>query len=113
MFSICQSIAYAYSALSRFAEAERDSSSGLLLQPNHVKALYRRGIARKQLGKLTEARADLTLALGLSPQDSGIKAELDAVRLEEAQQQSIPKVSCPIHYRDFPFPLAVSVHQFH
>ncbi|KAJ2963028.1 hypothetical protein NQZ79_g2012 [Umbelopsis isabellina] len=77
--------------LSRYAEAERDSSSGLLLQPNHVKALYRRGIARKQLGKLAEARADLTLALSLSPQDSGIKAELDAVSLAEEQRQSIPE----------------------
>ncbi|KAG2186118.1 hypothetical protein INT43_002556 [Umbelopsis isabellina] len=83
--------AMAYLKLEKFAEAERDSSSGLLLQPNHVKALYRRGIARKQLGKLTEARADLTLALDLSPQDSGIKAELDAVKLAEEQQQSIPE----------------------
>jgi regulator of sirC expression with transglutaminase-like and TPR domain len=89
--------------LSRYAEAERDSSSGLSLQPNHVKALYRRGIARRQLDKLAEARADLTLSLSLSPQDSSIKAELEAVRLAEQQRQAIPKVSCPIHYRDFPF----------
>ncbi|CAM0135120.1 Palmitoyl-protein thioesterase 1 [Umbelopsis sp. WA50703] len=83
--------AMAYLKLEKYAEAERDSSSGLSLQPNHVKALYRRGIARRQLDKLAEARADLTLSLSLSPQDSSIKAELEAVRLAEQQRQAIPK----------------------
>ncbi|GAB5587364.1 hypothetical protein Unana1_02264 [Umbelopsis nana] len=73
--------AMAYLKVERFVEAERDSSSALLLQPKHVKALFRRGMARRQLGKLAEAKADLEESLSLASDNGTIKAELDAVTL--------------------------------
>ncbi|KAH8547883.1 hypothetical protein BGW37DRAFT_509078 [Umbelopsis sp. PMI_123] len=75
--------AMAYLKSERFVEAERDSTIGLKLQPQHVKALFRRGMARRQLGKLAEARADLEQALQLSMDNGIIKAELDAVILAQ------------------------------
>lgn len=52
-----------------------------MLQPKHVKALFRRGMARRQLGKLAEAKADLEESLSLASDNGTIKAELDAVTL--------------------------------
>jgi Flp pilus assembly protein TadD len=40
----------------RFLEAEKDCTRGLQLQPKNVKALWRRGIALRELGRINEAR---------------------------------------------------------
>jgi Flp pilus assembly protein TadD len=82
----------------RYAEAETDSHSGLLLDPKHVKGLYRRGIARRHLGKLEEARADLELLLDLSPNDPSIQAELNAVIKAEQLQAKV----CWIYFTPLP-----------
>lgn len=42
-----------------FLEAEKDCSRGLQLQPKNVKALWRRGIALRELGRMNEARKGL------------------------------------------------------
>lgn len=39
-----------------FVDAEKDCNSGLELQPDNVKALWRRGIAKRELGRTEEAR---------------------------------------------------------
>lgn len=46
----------AYIKVKNFVDAEKDCSSGLDLQPNNVKALWRRGMARRELGRTEEAR---------------------------------------------------------
>lgn len=39
-----------------FLEAEKDCTRGIQLQPKNVKALWRRGIALRELGRVNEAR---------------------------------------------------------
>lgn len=45
-----------YDESNRYLEAEQDCTRGLNLHPTNVKALWRRGIARRALGRVTEAR---------------------------------------------------------
>jgi len=59
--------AFAYSKLRRWEDAERDSSSSLTLRPQNVKALYRRAVARTELGKVSAALQDVNAALQLHP----------------------------------------------
>jgi Flp pilus assembly protein TadD len=40
----------------RFLEAEKDCTRGIELQPKNVKALWRRGIALRELGRISEAK---------------------------------------------------------
>jgi hypothetical protein len=39
-----------------FLEAEKDCTRGIQLQPKNVKALWRRGIALRELGRISEAK---------------------------------------------------------
>lgn len=45
-------------------------------EPNNVKALYRRGIARNNLGSSDEALVDLKRALELEPSNASVKLEM-------------------------------------
>lgn len=48
----------------RFAEAERDASKSLALLPSgNPKALFRRGVARKGLGRLDDAKQGRSITL--------------------------------------------------
>lgn len=47
-------------------EAEKDCSRGIQLQPKNVKALWRRGIALRELGRINEARKGNILDFGRS-----------------------------------------------
>lgn len=69
-----------------------------------MKALFRRGMARRRLGKLAEARTDLEQALKLSTDNGTIKAELDAVILAQKNSQRQPNVSrlCGIASSHYP-----------
>ncbi|CAG8520259.1 34708_t:CDS:2 [Racocetra persica] len=67
--------AMAYLKLNKWVEAEDDCTKGLLLHPDNIKALWRRGIARRELGKLQDAKKDLDDALLLEPNDKAIKDE--------------------------------------
>ena len=60
--------------------AEQDCSTALLLDPSNIKALYRRGLARKELSKFSEAARDLS---DLLKQDQGnlvATKELESVK---------------------------------
>lgn len=99
-----------YLKLGKLREAERDASKSLQLQPaGNPKALFRRGLARKGLGKVDLARegpqpwslvftskhaltlvytcTDFVAALKEEPANSGIKTELDS--LAEANEKSL------------------------
>ena len=69
----------------RWKAAIREADSVLKLDPENPKALYRRALCRKAKGDLELAKADLTAALKIAPQDSGIKAELGAVTRQLAE----------------------------
>lgn len=69
--------AMAYLKLQKWEDAELDCTIGLMLHPDNTKALWRRGIARRELGKLEEAKKDLQDALHLEPHDKAVKEELD------------------------------------
>lgn len=54
----------------------------LQINSKSVKALFRRGLARVDLGQLAEGVGDMKLASKLSPEDKTITAELDRVEKE-------------------------------
>ena len=76
--------------LQAWAKAEELCDRVLQREPNHAKALYRRGTALMQLGEPTRARADLRVAYRAAPTDRGVRQLLDecerTVR-EEARQE--------------------------
>ncbi|KAL2917942.1 hypothetical protein HK105_202356 [Polyrhizophydium stewartii] len=84
--------ALAYLKMKRWTEAESDCTHGLSMQPKNVKALWRRGIARRELGKLEEAMAAV-----LEPTNASVKEELNAVEksIEAKNQASKPVPAKP------------------
>lgn len=62
-----------------FRAAEADCSACLKLDPKNIKALWRRGIARGEIGKLEEAKEDLRQAAALDPANKDVRKELAKV----------------------------------
>ncbi|WVN85965.1 uncharacterized protein L203_101123 [Cryptococcus depauperatus CBS 7841] len=89
--------ALAYLKLDKFKDAERDCSSALELPKgeSNVKALYRRGMARKGQNRAKEAIEDMEQVLHLDKQNEAAKAELRELKqkLGEKEQRS-PKRPC-------------------
>jgi hypothetical protein len=86
------SIAHANAAmallkLNKHSEAEAACTAALALQPEYVKALQRRGAARKALGSYWAAVEDFEAALQLEPRNKQVQAERDACRNLYQQQQ--------------------------
>ncbi|KAF9363425.1 RNA polymerase II-associated protein 3 [Mortierella sp. NVP85] len=79
--------------LGRFTEVERDCTLGLELDNKNVKALWRRGIARRSLGKPDDARKDFETALKIEPNNKAVKEEL--AKLEQPEQPSPKKSKAP------------------
>ncbi|KAF8440949.1 hypothetical protein L210DRAFT_3447895 [Boletus edulis BED1] len=77
--------AAAYLKLGKSEDAERDCTKVLALSLNNVKAFFRRGQARRALGNLDDARADLDRALVLEPANESVKSEI--LELEKISQQ--------------------------
>ncbi|KAH7337104.1 hypothetical protein B0J17DRAFT_719001 [Rhizoctonia solani] len=71
-----------YLKLNKNEDAERDCSTTLKLQPNNVKALFRRAQARVALGKLPDARA----AAKAEPGNTAVRAEFTKVEGLIAEQ---------------------------
>lgn len=67
-------ISYSYRA------AETDCTSALALDNTYVKALHRRGLARKELNQLDEARSDLKRATEIEPNNTAILRDYNTVR---------------------------------
>ncbi|CAO3625482.1 unnamed protein product [Cunninghamella echinulata] len=80
--------------LNRFLAAEKDCTKCISLQPNHVKALWRRGIARSGLGRPNEARQDFELALNIEPGNKAVTDELNKLPkpiTKQVESKHIPK----------------------
>lgn len=74
--------------LERFEEAERDCTLGLKLDSKNVKALWRRGIARRSLGSVDEAKKDFETALTIDPVNKAVKEEL--AKLKQGSTTATP-----------------------
>jgi len=69
-------MAQAYLNLKDYASANEKAGKVLNEDPNNIKALYRRGVARNNLGLPDEAMVDLKAALALDPANANVKIEL-------------------------------------
>lgn len=65
--------------LGSYVSAEEHATKALEEDPENAKALYRRGVARRHLGTLDEARQDLLRAAKLVPADRLIRNEYETV----------------------------------
>ncbi|KAM5146443.1 FK506-binding protein-like [Mantella aurantiaca] len=72
----------------RFREAEVRCTRILDMDPNHLKALYRRGIARAGMSDWEGARGDFDKLLKLDPGNKEAKRELASVREKEKIAQA-------------------------
>ncbi|KAI9568341.1 hypothetical protein HD554DRAFT_2172422 [Boletus coccyginus] len=77
--------AAAYLKLGKSGDAERDCTKVLALNSGNVKALFRRAQARRAIGNLDGARADLDKALASEPTNESVKNEI--LELEKISQQ--------------------------
>jgi tetratricopeptide (TPR) repeat protein len=59
----------------RWDEAEADATKALELSPQNLKALFRRGKARKELGKWDQARAGKDSSVVLKVSSLSLKAD--------------------------------------
>ncbi|TGZ73520.1 hypothetical protein CRM22_001466 [Opisthorchis felineus] len=71
--------AFAHLKLERYASAEADCSAALALDSKFIKALFRRALARKNLGKTDEAICDLECILQLDPDNKATVKELSSL----------------------------------
>jgi tetratricopeptide (TPR) repeat protein len=80
--------------MGRWAEAESDCSSSLSLSPNAVKPLYRRALARVELGKFDAALEDVEGALQQQPDNKDLQELREKTRkkLQRPTKSEPPKV---------------------
>lgn len=72
--------------LERWEAAEEDCTSALALEPHYVKALQRRGTARRELGRLYDAACDFDTVARLEPHNKAmLKERQEAVAAYERQ----------------------------
>ncbi|KAJ3069621.1 RNA polymerase II-associated protein 3 [Podochytrium sp. JEL0797] len=72
--------AMTYLKMNEFSLAESDCTAVLAQEPKNVKALWRRGVSRRELGSdLAGAKSDLEKALVLEPTNTSVKQELSKV----------------------------------
>ncbi len=67
------------------------ASAALEIDANNVKALFRRAVARRQLGNTEEAKTDLKLALQQDPANAAVKKELASLKKELEQAKLAQK----------------------
>ncbi|XP_064614631.1 LOW QUALITY PROTEIN: sperm-associated antigen 1-like [Liolophura sinensis] len=72
--------ALCYLRLNEPAKAEVDCTTALDLEPQNVKALFRRAQARKMLSQYKDSLSDLTQLLKLEGKNSAARRELDLVK---------------------------------
>lgn len=68
-----------------YRAAETDCTSALALDSTYVKALHRRGLARKELNQLDEAAVDLQKATEIEPNNTAIARDYTSVMLKIGQ----------------------------
>ncbi|CAO3609230.1 unnamed protein product [Mucor hiemalis] len=79
--------AMAFLKTNSFLEAEKDCTRGIQLQPKNVKALWRRGIALRELGRINEARKDFEAGLAIEPNNKSILDELKKLPVQPKMKE--------------------------
>ena len=74
--------------LGEWAKAEKAAADALEIDAGSVKALYRRGQARLQLGELDGAKADLMDAAKREPQNREVRKELESLKAKQAERKA-------------------------
>ncbi|KAI7851023.1 hypothetical protein BDC45DRAFT_572395 [Circinella umbellata] len=77
--------AMAYLKILKFKEAEQDCTSALKLHPKNLKAAWRRGVARRGLNQLDDARQDFEMALKIEPGNKVVLEELKNLPLKKSK----------------------------
>lgn len=75
----------------QYSAAAAAATQALQVQPMHVKALYRRAVARKQLGDTDQAMADLQTALVVEPNHAACRKELRVMQQAQARAKQQQK----------------------
>ncbi|GAN10168.1 RNA polymerase II-associated protein 3-like isoform X2 [Mucor ambiguus] len=91
--------AMAHLKTNSFLEAEKDCSRGLQLQPKNVKALWRRGIALRELGRMNEARKDFETGLTIEPCNKSLLDELKKLPAAKPVEKSRSKKPDPVEQK--------------
>ena len=65
--------------MNRFKEASRDCSTCLKYEPQNIKALWRRAVARKNEKRFKKAFTDIQAAINLDPENVEIQKEYRAI----------------------------------
>ncbi|CAD6581164.1 MAG: hypothetical protein TREMPRED_002939 [Tremellales sp. Tagirdzhanova-0007] len=88
--------AAAYLKLEKYKDAEKDCTIALELAAGTIKALYRRALARKGLGRIQDATTDVREILRLESGNEVALAELEELKgLEERGKQGTNAASVP------------------
>ncbi|CAM9237444.1 unnamed protein product [Chrysoparadoxa australica] len=77
-----------YINLKDWVSAAKQASMALKLQPDNVKGLYRRGMAKRHVGMLEEAKKDLMAAYKADPKNVPVRKELAALK-EDAKESKL------------------------
>merc|ERR1712003_29146 len=82
--------------LGKHRQSRDVASRALEIDPDHVKARYRRAVANRKLGDWDEAIMDLKLAMGVDPANAAVRKELSSIqkeiqRAKKAQKASLQK----------------------
>jgi tetratricopeptide (TPR) repeat protein len=75
----------------QWESAERAASAALGLEPANVKARFRRGVARSNLGQFDEAKADLTAVVRADPKNREARTILEVVNAALKERTSSEK----------------------
>lgn len=86
-------MAQAYLNMKDYSSANEKAGKVLKEDANNVKALYRRGVARNNLGLPDEALVDLKAALALDPTNANVKIELAKSRKSIADAKAKSKAA--------------------
>ncbi|KAI1722124.1 serine/threonine-protein phosphatase 5 [Ditylenchus destructor] len=84
--------AQAYLNLHKFENAYIDANEAVALNPNNVKALYRRAMALNKLGLKARARLDLEKCVNKDPQNIEAKKLFES--LKNAVDKDVVDVTC-------------------
>jgi tetratricopeptide (TPR) repeat protein len=85
--SVLSNICFCHVKLNQWGSAVSSANQVLSLDPENFKALYRRGLAYKELGQKSRAKADFEKAGKLNPSDAAIQDELAKLREEEVSKE--------------------------
>ena len=96
--SLKLNLSLCYLKLGNYDDCVNTCTSILEKEPRSVKALFRRGMARREKGETVEGAIDLKMSLLLSPEDDVVKAELEkslALVVEVADLERVDSVQVP------------------